>query len=50
MEETQEDIEVTKTIRIGLDTWRELNNQRGLNNCKTFEDVIKYLLGKVKNE
>lgn len=33
-----------KTIRISLETWVRLNQMRGINGCKKFEDVIKYLL------
>ena len=40
MEERMEE----KTIRISLETWVKLNQMRGINGCKKFEDVIKYLL------
>ncbi|KKL45860.1 hypothetical protein LCGC14_2351380 [marine sediment metagenome] len=33
-----------KTVRIGNLTWTKLNEKRGHNGCRTFEDVIKNLL------
>ena len=42
--------EDTKTIRISLNTWIRLNQMRGFNNCKTFEDTLIYLLDKEKDE
>ncbi len=39
-----ENIEETKTIRISLATWIKLNQMRGFNNCKTFEDTLIYLI------
>lgn len=42
--------EKTKTIRISLELWREINSRRGLNGCNTFEDVIKSLLKENQND
>jgi hypothetical protein len=40
-EKSEEEI---KTVRITKGIWRRLNEKRGHNGCRTFEDVIEHLL------
>lgn len=40
-DESEEEI---KTVRIKKSVWRKLNEKRGYNGCKTFEDTIEHLL------
>lgn len=40
-EDSDEEI---KTVRITKSIWRRLNEKRGHNGCRTFEDTIKHLL------
>jgi len=40
-DESEEEI---KTVRISKPIWRRLNEKRGHNGCRTFENVIEYLL------
>ena len=39
-----------KTVRISLETWIKLNSMRGFNNCKNFEDVIKFLFSEYERK
>lgn len=38
-----------KTIRTDKSTWLRLNELRGYNGCKTFQDTINFLLDRYKN-
>ena len=40
----EEQSEEIKTVRLCKSVWRRLNERRGYNGCKTFEDTIKHLL------
>ena len=41
---SEDKIEEIKTVRISKSIWVKLNERRGHNGCRTFENVIEHLL------